>query len=145
MQFFSSSPKSVLPGSIDPITAKIRGGVVRYDRFAVKIDKYELQYQGKINLPARTVDLQTTIPLAGLAMTFDELSGYADKISVPIVTRGSFGALKTEVDPSFDLGGALFDAGFRGGLNELLKKEGIPVGDLLGDLFNQRKRGDDGG
>jgi len=129
------SPKETVPGHIEPIVAKIRGGVVTYDRFAVRVGKYTLVYEGKVDLNTRKVDLRTKIPLEALAMTFEELAGYVDKIIVPLKTHGEFGDLKTEIDPDFDLAEAAMQAGFRGALNEILKDSDIPIGDIFDDLL----------
>ena len=64
----------------------------------------------------------------------------ADQIIVPLVTRGPLDNLKTEIDPDFDLAGAAFEAGFRGLLNEVLKDEGIPLGDILEGIFGGKKK-----
>jgi hypothetical protein len=136
LQLFDS-PEETVPGHIEPIVAKISGGVVTYDRFAVRIGKYTLVYEGKVDLNTRKVDLRTKIPLEALAMTFEELEGYVDKIIVPLKTHGKFGEVKTEIDPDFDLAEAAMQAGFRGALNEILKDSEIPLGDIFGDLLRQ--------
>ena len=59
---------------------------------------------------------------------------------MPLVTRGQFGNLKTEIDPEFDLAAAAVEAGFRGFLNDILKDEGIPLGDILDDIFKPKKK-----
>jgi hypothetical protein len=137
------SSRQTIPGEIEPIRAKIRNGVVTYDRFAVRIDEYTLVYSGQVDLNKRTVDLRTEIPLAGLAHTFKELEGYADKIVVPLVTRGRLGELTeddTKMDPEFDLFGAAADAGFRGLLDDVSKDVGVPIGDILDDIFKPKKK-----
>jgi hypothetical protein len=137
------SSRQTIPGEIEPIRAKIRNGVVTYDRFAVRIDEYTLVYSGQVDLNERTVDLRTEIPLAGLAHTFKELEGYADKIVVPLVTRGRLGELTeddTKIDPEFDLFGAAADAGFRGLLDDVSKDVGVPIGDILDDIFKPKKK-----
>ena len=65
----NATSTSTIPGHIEPIVARIRDGVVTYDRFTVRIDKYTLAYSGRIDLNTRTVDLRTELPLAGLAMS----------------------------------------------------------------------------
>ena len=81
---------------------------------------------------------------AELAQSVEELRGYADRIIVPIVTRGRFGALRTEIDPEFDLVGAAVEAGFRGGLDELLreatKDSKIPIDDIFDGIFGRKKK-----
>ena len=130
--------KATIKGHIDPINVAIRDGIETYRSFSVRLDKYTLVYSGQIDLIKGEVDLKTRIPLEGLAGTFQELEGYADKIVVPLVTRGKFGQLKTGVDPDFDLGEAAVQAGFNGLLDNVLKDTGLPIGDLL-KLFDESK------
>ena len=122
--------KPVVDGYIEPIVVKIRRGVITYDRFDVRIDKYTLRYTGSIDLKTDRIDLRTEIPLEALALTFKELEGYVDKITVPIVTRGTLDDYKTEIDPDFDLGAAAAEAGFHGVLQN-----------VLGDILGGRNRG----
>ncbi|UCD75211.1 MAG: hypothetical protein JSV91_15680 [Phycisphaerales bacterium] len=140
---FDETHKSTIGGFIEPIKARIRNGVVTYESFDVRLDKYTLTYSGQIDLNKGEVDLRTQIPLAGLAMSVEELAGYADKIIVPLVTRGKFGDLRTRIDDDFDLEEAATRAGFRGVLDDLLKDTGFPIGDLL-DLL-QESGGKQGG
>ncbi|MHC4416807.1 MAG: hypothetical protein ACYS0G_16175 [Planctomycetota bacterium] len=90
-----------IPGYIEPIKARIADGVVSYDEFTVKIDKYTLVYSGTVDLNARTVDLRTSIPLEGLAQDIRELRALPDDTIVPLVTSGSIDDPETTVDPSF--------------------------------------------
>jgi hypothetical protein len=140
LSLFKESDRATLPGFIEPIVIDIHQGVVTYDRFAMKIDKYTLAYQGTVDLVKGTLDLRTEVPLEGLAMSVEELRGYADRIIVPIVTRGTLKEHKTEMDPEFDLGRAALDAGFKGALGELLGGEKNPIGDILGDIFGRKKK-----
>ena len=131
--FGQDQRKQTISGEIEPIIAKIRKGIVTYDRFAVHIDKYTLVYSGQIDLVHRTVNLRTEVPLRALGQSIQELEGFADQIVVPLVTRGKFGELKTSIDPDFDIGKAALDAGFKGGLEQLLKDKG-GIGGLLDKL-----------
>jgi hypothetical protein len=131
------SQRETIPGFIEPIVVKVRSGVLTYDRFALRIEKYTLNYEGTVDLVRRTVDLRTEIPLEGLAQTFGELKGYVDDIIVPLVTRGPLDAPETEIDPDFDLAGAAAQAGFRGVIDEELGKE---IGGLLDDIFGNKKK-----
>ncbi|MCI0676545.1 MAG: hypothetical protein L0Y42_12325 [Phycisphaerales bacterium] len=125
LRFFGQDGgRQTIPGEIEPISAKIRNGVVTYDRFAVHIDQYTLHYSGEVNLVEQTVSLRTEIPLQALGQSIRELEPFADKIAIPLLTHGKFGNLKTEIDPTFDIGKAALDAGFRGGLDQLLQGEG---------------------
>ncbi len=139
LTLFNSTNARTIPGRIDPIVARIRSGIVTYERFTVKIDQYTLVYSGRIDLNMRTVDLRTEIPLQALAMSIKELRGYADRVIVPLVTRGEFGKLKTEIDPDFDLAKAALESGFRGLLNDALKDTGLPLGDLLDEILKKQR------
>lgn len=140
LRLFNEADRRTIPGSIEPISAKIRNGVIRYDQFAVRIDKYTLRYSGEIDLVKQAVNLRTELPLEALATTFQELEGYADRIVVPLVTRGSFGALKTEIDPKFDVGKAALDAGLGGALDDILNRRGSSISDLLDQLNKPKPR-----
>jgi hypothetical protein len=124
LTFFDQKGRETIPGEIEPIIAKIRDGILTYDTFAVRIDKYTLVYSGKVDLVNRTVDLRTQIPLEALGHTFKELQGYADKIVVPLVTRGPIDNPRTQIDPDFDVAKEALKAGFKGGLGDLLKNIG---------------------
>jgi hypothetical protein len=137
LSFIGHGDRTTIPGEIEPISAKIRNGIVTYDKFAVHIDKYTLNYSGQIDLVKQTVDLRTEIPLAALGDQVKELRDYADTIVVPLVTRGHFGALKTSIDPDFDLGKAAAKAGFKGALDQILKGKGGE--DLFKQLFDKPK------
>lgn len=139
LSLFNQKNRDVIPGEIEPIVAKIRNGILTYDTFAVHIDKYTLVYSGQVDLVNRTVDLRTQIPLQALGDTFRELQGFADKITVPLVTRGSIDNPKTEIDPDFDVGKAALDAGVKGSLDELLKGNGGSLGDLFKNLGRKKQ------
>ncbi len=131
---------ATIPAEIEPIVATIRKGVVRYERFAVRLDKYTLLYSGHVDLNTRTVDLKTDIPLEALALSIRELRGYTDNVIVPIVTRGRFGNLKTDVDPDFDLAGMALEAGLRGLLKDAAKDTGLPINDIFDGIFKKKKK-----
>jgi hypothetical protein len=142
--FDEAEGRETIPGSIEPVVASIRKGVVTYEQFAVNIGKYTLKYDGQIDLTTKEVQLRTSVPLEALAMTFEELEGYVEAITVPLVTVGQLGAMETKIDPKFNLAEAAAKAGFRGVLQKELEKElrdkGIPVGDILGDLLRGKKK-----
>jgi hypothetical protein len=133
--FGQAEKRTTIPGEFEPIVAKIRKGIVNYDRFAVRIDKYTMVYSGQINLVNQTMNLRTELPLAALGQSIRELEPYADKIIVPIVTRGKFGEQKTQIDPDFDVGKEALKAGFGGTIENLLRDKGG-----LGGLFDQLNR-----
>jgi hypothetical protein len=134
-----ASDAGTISGEIEPIRATIRKGIVTYERFAVKIDKYTFIYTGTINLNTRYVNLKTEIPLDGLAGTFHELEGYTENISVPILYRGTFGNVRPEVEPEF-LAEAAAQLGIRYGIGELEKQTGVPIGNILEGLFGKKKK-----
>lgn len=138
--FGEAQARRTIPGEIEPISAKIRNGVLTYDKFAVHIDKYTLRYSGEIDLAKQTVNLRTEIPLEGLGQAIQELEPFAGKITVPIVTRGKFGNLKTQIDPEFDIGKAALEAGFKGSLDQLLRGKGGLLGDLLNELGKKKEK-----
>ncbi len=123
-----------IPGYIEPIKALIRDGIVTYERFAARIDKYTLVYSGRINLKTRQVYLLTEIPLEGLAGTFKELQGYAEDLAVPLVTRGTLDKHKTEIEPEF-----LAEAAAKAGLRQLFKGADKEIGDLFDGLIKKKK------
>lgn len=136
--FGQADKRATIPGEFEPIVARIRKGIVTYDRFAVRIDKYTMVYSGQINLVNQTMNLRTEVPLAALGQSIRELEPYADKIIVPIVTRGKFGEQKTTIDPDFDIGKEAIKAGFGGTLENLLRDRG-GLGGLLDQLNRHRK------
>lgn len=121
LKILQSSNAETIPGRIEPIKAKIRKGIVTYDRFNVVIGDQTIPYSGKIDLNTGQVDLHTALPLKVLAVQIKELSGSADNIVVPLVTHGRFGELKTEIDPDSDLAKAALEAAGRKILDDLLK------------------------
>jgi hypothetical protein len=139
------TPEETIPGLIEPIVAEIRKGVIEYERFAVHIGKYALRYKGEVDLNTRTVDLHTELPLAALALTFEELEGYVDKIIVPLWTHGPLDDPKTEIHPDFDLMKEAAKAGFQGALRNILKDQGLPIGDVLDDWMRRSEEKDENG
>ena len=140
LTILNASNAKTIPGRIEPIIAKIRKGVVTYERFEVIIDKYTLAYSGRIDLNTQTVDIRTELPLNALAVTIKELEGYADKIVVPIVTRGKFGNLENRIDPDFDIAKAIAEAGLTGLIKEGLGGKDLDLGKLLGDALGDRDK-----
>lgn len=134
MKIANSSRGNTFAGSVAPIHLTITDGVVTYERFEIAVDKYTLSYEGSIDLITREVNLRTALPLEGLAMSMRELRGYADRIIVPIITRGTFGAVKTEIDPDFNLAEAALKAGFEGVLEDTLPDELKIIKDIF-DIF----------
>lgn len=78
----------------------------------------------------------------GLALSIKELRDFGD-LEVPIVIRGPFGDVKTEIDPEFDLGKLIFEASIQRGLDELFKNldKHKGGGNLLDDIFGNAPGG----
>jgi len=119
LKLFNAGSGAKIPGSIEPIVANIVNGVLTYEKFAVNVDKYHMNYSGTIDLNTGQVNLRTELPLQALSATITELRGYTDNITVPIVTRGQFGNLKTQIDPSFDIAKEALKGGLKGALDDL--------------------------
>ena len=58
---------------------------------------------------------------------------------MPLWTHGTFDDYKTDIDPDFDLEGELAKAGLQILGEELGKEAGIPVGDILKDIFKKKE------
>jgi hypothetical protein len=123
LKLFDTERGTTIPGSIEPIVATITDGVLTYQKFTVHIDKYRMNYSGTIDLNTGTVNLRTELPLDALATSIAELRGYAENITVPIVTHGTFGNLKTQIDPSFDIAREALKGGLRGTLGDILNRD----------------------
>ena len=146
LSIFNASNTETLPGYIEPIRANIRKGIVSYEKFNVHIDKYILPFSGTIDLNRKYVDMRSQAPLMGLALSIKELRDFGD-LEVPIVIRGPFGDVKTEIDPEFDLGKLIFEASILRGLDELFKNldKHKGGGNLLDDIFGNASGGAPGG
>ncbi len=150
LKLFNTNRGKAIPGSIEPIVATITNGVLTYDKFAVHVDKYRMEYSGTIDLNTGSVNLRTELPLDALAASVEELRGYAN-ITVPIVTRGSFGNLKTQIDPQFDIAREAIKGGLKGALDDLLggdkkkkdkdAEEKPKPEDQVGDILDSILRG----
>jgi hypothetical protein len=134
---FERAQRPTVNGYVEPIRMRIRSGVVTYDRFEIRIEKYAMAWAGKVDLNTGTMDLRSELPLAGLAHSFKELEGYADKIVVPLVTRGPVQGAKIIIDPAFNLPAAAAQAGFAGILGEIEKKAGFPFSSVLGEFLKK--------
>ncbi len=138
MRIFQGAPSPTIPGFIEPIKARIREGVVTYDRFAVRVDRYEFAYSGRIDLNTQVVQLKTEIPLEALAVGVrPEDLGAAAQIRIPVYLQGRLGNLGVKIDEQ-ELAKAIAKAT----LGEELERQGIPkeVGDLLDNIFKPKKK-----
>ena len=139
LKFADGSRTGTVSGRIEPIVATIRKGVITYDRFVVHIDKYALAFSGTVDLNTRMVNIETRIPLDALARTIQELEGLVEGETVRVYYRGRFGDVEPKLDEG-DLAEIVARAGLRGGLKELGKETGIPIGDILDELFKKKEK-----
>ncbi|TVQ50755.1 MAG: hypothetical protein EA377_13955 [Phycisphaerales bacterium] len=132
-----------LRGNIAPIEARVRSGVVEYDQFTVRLGTLTMPYSGAINLNTQEVRLRTAVPLGALAANVlpriardfsdDKTKQTVQAIEVPIVTRGKFGSLKTEIDGDINIAKLV---------GEAIKRQLSPgdIGNILDSIFNPRRR-----
>jgi len=139
LQFLNASNAKTIPGYIEPIIARIRKGIVTYDRFEVVIGKYRLAYSGTVDLNTQMVNVRTELPLAALAINDKNLEKYMDNIVVPLITSGKFGKLKTKLDPDFDLAGAAAKAGLKGFIDSELGGKGFDLGKIFDKAISKGK------
>jgi hypothetical protein len=84
-------------GNVPPIEASIRGGLVTYERFIIDIGGNRLSYSGSVDLAARTLDIQTEVPVPALGGALRRLHVIPTAIAVPVRSHGSFDSIKTDV------------------------------------------------
>jgi len=119
-RIFNIARGPTVPGFIEPVRVRIRNGVVNYEKFNIRIDKFTLPFSGTIDLVNKQVDLRTEAPMTGLALAIEELALVAD-LQVPIVIGGKFGSIKSQIDPNFDIGRALLERGIGRPLDEIFR------------------------
>lgn len=137
MRTFQRPDISTIPAVIEPIVARVRAGVLTYDRFALRIDPYTLAFAGQINLNTRAIDLRWHLPLAALGQHVREFRGLPDELSVPLRTRGTFSNYATAIDPDFDLATELIRHGIGGAIRDQLKgDQREPLNRIL-DILNR--------
>ena len=117
LAIFDPTRARTIPGYIEPIELTIRQGVITYDRFVVRIDKFSIPFSGTVDLNTKTYDVHWEFPLEGLAGTFHELEPVKDVI-VPLWTHGTFGNYETDFE---DLEGTLLEAGLKSILDKVFK------------------------
>ncbi len=144
MRIFQGAPSPTIPGFIEPIKARIREGVVTYDRFAVRVDRFEFAYSGRIDLNTEVVQLKTEIPLEALAVGVPAKDlGPAAGILIPVYVQGRLGQLGVKIDEQ-ELAKAIAEATAKGLLGDELERQGIPkgVGDFLEGILGKPKKKD---
>ena len=128
---------STVPAEFEPIKARIKNGVVTYDRFAMMIDQFTMAYSGTVDLNTGQVNLKTEVPLEKLAVQVAELRAHAHEIYVPVYTTGTLENHKTEPDL-----GAVIEMAGRAAIKDQIEKQGIPgeVLDLFEGIFGGKKK-----
>lgn len=122
-----------LEATLQPVQGRLAGGRIVTDATRLVLSRgasIDFAAGGVIDLETRRTDIRATMPLKWLGSVFREAREIADSVTVPLLARGPFGT-PLEVDPSFDLGRALLEAGIGG----LLERELDRVVPGLGDLF----------
>ncbi len=122
-----------LEATLQPVQGRLLGGRIVTDATRLVLSRgasIDFAAGGVIDLETRRTDIRATMPLKWLGSVFREAREIADSVTVPLLARGPFGT-PLEVDPSFDLGRALLEAGIGG----LLERELDRIAPGLGDLF----------
>lgn len=122
-----------LEATLQPVQGRLIGGRIVTDATRLVLSRgasIDFAAGGVIDLETRRTDIRATMPLKWLGSVFREAREIADSVTVPLLARGPFGT-PLEVDPSFDLGRALLEAGIGG----LLERELDRIAPGLGDLF----------
>ncbi len=122
-----------LEATLEPVQGRLVGGRIVTEATRLVLSRgasIDFAGGGVIDLETRRTDIRATMPLKWLGSVFREAREIADSVTVPLLARGPFGT-PLEVDPSFDLGRALLEAGIGG----LLERELDRVAPGLGDLF----------
>jgi hypothetical protein len=145
--------QSVIAGFIDPITVRIRNGVVNYEKFSVTLGKQKIDFSGNVDLATKAVNINYAIPIESLAGSIKELRGLPAGTVVPFKTTGSIGNTTTSINVQ-----GLAEAGIRGLVDDALgdaiddalggggEGEEAPAGGLLEELLGGgRKKDDDKG
>ncbi|MFM9957990.1 MAG: hypothetical protein ACKVZJ_07925 [Phycisphaerales bacterium] len=89
---------------IPPFKAKIRQGVVNYDRFSMPTGEFELATEGQVDLVKRKMRLIVWVPVFALAdeisgaLRLGNLPGLRDVSSIPLKISGDIDNPKTDVD-----------------------------------------------
>lgn len=128
---------------IPPFNAKIRQGVVNYERFVVPTGEFELATEGKVDLVKRKMRLTVWVPVLALAdeisgaLKLGDLPGLRNVSSVPLKISGDLDNPDTDIDwdrlgkDIIRLPGDAADGAGKG-VDEILKG--------VGDLFKKRKK-----
>jgi hypothetical protein len=92
----SGTETPTVSGSVAPIEARIRNGVVTYQAFVIDVGEHRLQYAGSVDLTDRTLDIQTEVPVTALGVVAGQI-GLPTGIKVPVRSHGGFDDIRTDV------------------------------------------------
>jgi hypothetical protein len=141
----ATSNKSVgrIGQKIPPFKAKVRQGVINYERFTIPTGEFELSTEGKVDLVKKKMRLTVWVPLFALAdeitglLKVGSLPGLGDLSSIPLKISGDLDKPDIDIDwekmgqDILKVPGKAAD-GAGGGVDELIKG--------VGDLFKKKKR-----
>jgi len=138
MAVFAREDVSTVAGSIEPVRLRIRDGVIRYDRFAVNVNRVRIEFTGEVDLATRSVRIQHGIPIDALASGIKELRQVPPGTIVPFETTGTIGSTKTTLKLE-----GLLESGLEGLINDTINDaagDELPVRDILDGIFGGGKK-----
>ncbi|MFK7961568.1 MAG: hypothetical protein AB8G96_13695 [Phycisphaerales bacterium] len=139
LSFFDrSAGGDKIQAMIPPIKGRLQSGVVSTDGTTIEFTKgaaLSFKPGSSYDLASGNIDMQAEFPLKFLGSVFREARGITDDIKVPLLAKGPASTTKLAVDPSFDVAGALVDAGVRGLIEKEIGDKLPGVGDAIGDLL----------
>lgn len=128
---------------IPPFKAKVRQGVVNYERFTVPTGEFEISTEGRVDLVKKKMRLTVWVPLPALAdeiagaLKLGSLPGLRDLNVIPLKMSGDLD--KPDIDVDWErMGNDILKApgkaaeGAGGGVEDLIKG--------VGDLFKKKKK-----
>ncbi len=119
---------------LEPVSGRLQAGRIVLDATRLVTTKgasVDFAAGSSIDLRDGTMDIRASMPLRWLGSVFREARDITDEITVPLVARGPLGQATLQVAPSFDVGGALVEAGVRGLIERELERQVPGLGDLL--------------
>jgi hypothetical protein len=87
-----------VPGSVEPMRASIRAGVVTYEEFVIYAGEHRLPYTGYVDLGKERMDVQTEVAVSALGPAFQNIGVIPTGITLPVRTKGSFDSPQTNVE-----------------------------------------------
>jgi hypothetical protein len=129
---------------IEPITGRLSSGRITTQATRLVFNKgasIDFAAGSSVDLETRSLNVRASMPLKWLGSVFREAQGLADSVTVPLIARGPAGTAQLRVDPSFDVGRALLEAGVGGLIDRELERAVPGLGDLLRGLGGGRTSG----